>query len=210
MFSKYYYWYFESALSDAFCDKVIERGLSLNSHFALTGQAKIKDLKTNKNLQKEIKKKRNSNVTWFNDQWVYDEILPYVQTANKNAGWDFEFDWSENCQFTIYKKGQYYGWHADAFREPTNEPNNLNFHNKIRKLSVTVCLSDPSNYKGGDLQFDYREQDPDKPQEVVTCVEARKRGSIIVFPSYVWHRVQPVTKGTRYSLVIWNKGYPFK
>ena len=55
MFCKYYYWYFESALSDEFCDKVIEKGLSFNSKFALTGLAKAKDLKTNKNLQKEIR-----------------------------------------------------------------------------------------------------------------------------------------------------------
>lgn len=210
MISKYYYWYFKEALSKDFCDKLIKLGLSLKTRFALTGDVESRKNKTKKELKKEIKKKRNSNVTWFNDQWVYDAILPYVQAANKSAGWNFEFDWAENCQFTIYKKGQYYGWHSDAFKEPANEPNNLNFHNKIRKLSVTVSLSDPSTYKGGDLQFDYREQDPDKPQEVVTCVEARQRGSIIVFPSSVWHRVQPVTKGTRYSLVIWNIGDPFK
>jgi PKHD-type hydroxylase len=51
--------------------------------------------------------------------------------------------------------------------------------------------------------------DPDKPT-VRKCAEIAPRGSIVVFPSHVWHRVKPVTKGTRYSLVIWNLGYPFK
>ena len=50
----------------------------------------------------------------------------------------------------------------------------------------------------------------DENKHVLTVKEILPKGSIVVFPSFVWHRVQPVTKGTRYSLVIWNLGYPFK
>jgi PKHD-type hydroxylase len=76
-------------------------------------------------------------------------------------------------------------------------------------LSVTCSLSSPEDYEGGELEFDFRNMDPDK-QSVRKCAEIKPRGSIVVFPSHVWHRVKPVTKGTRYSLVIWNLGYPFK
>jgi PKHD-type hydroxylase len=79
---------------------------------------------------------------------------------------------------------------------------------KIRKLSVTVSLSDPKNYKGGNLKFDFGPHSAGG--RFHTCTEIRPRGSIIVFPSHVYHQVTPVTQGTRYSLVAWNLGYPFK
>jgi PKHD-type hydroxylase len=80
-------------------------------------------------------------------------------------------------------------------------------------LSVTCQLTDGSEYTGGELQFDTRKYDPhlrDENQHVITSREILPKGSIVVFPSDVWHRVKPVTSGTRYSLVIWNLGYPFK
>jgi PKHD-type hydroxylase len=79
---------------------------------------------------------------------------------------------------------------------------------KIRKLSVTCSLSDPKDYKGGELEFQFRNRDDPTPTR--PCLEILPRGSIVVFPSFVWHRVKPVTEGTRYSLVIWNLGYPFR
>jgi PKHD-type hydroxylase len=72
-----------------------------------------------------------------------------------------------------------------------------------------MFLSAPEDYEGGELEFDFRNMDPDKPT-IRKCAEIKPRGSIVVFPSHVWHRVKPVTKGTRYSLVIWNLGYPFR
>ena len=96
---KNYYWYFEKALSTEFCDKVIKLGKSLQRKKALTGTA-------NK-YTKEVQKIRKSNVAWLNEQWIYDEILPYVNTANKNANWNFEIDSYEECQFTKYGMGQF-------------------------------------------------------------------------------------------------------
>ena len=86
-------------------------------------------------------------------------------------------------------------------------------HGKIRKLSVTVSLNDPSEYDGGNLEFDFRNDfdfDRNRKHKIKECTEIRPRGSIIIFPSFVWHRVNPVTRGTRYSLVMWNLGWPFK
>jgi PKHD-type hydroxylase len=147
----------------------------------------------------------------MDDRWIYKEIQPYVHQANREAGWNFIWDWSEACQFTKYEKGQYYDWHCDSWdkpyiRENTAAPD----HGKIRKLSVTVTLSDPKDYKGGELEFDFRNLDPDKKPNIKKCTEILPRGSLVVFPSFVWHRVCPVKKGSRYSLVIWNLGWPFR
>ena len=73
-----------------------------------------------------------------------------------------------------------------------------------------VSLSNSDDYEGGELEFDFRNLDPNQKQVIVPCKEIMERGSIVVFPSHLWHRVQPVTKGIRYSLVLWNLGHPFK
>ena len=133
-------------------------------------------------------------------------IHPYINLANKNAEWNFQWDFSEACQYTKYKKGQYYDWHYDSWDQPYSNINNKNFFQKIRKLSVTISLSDPREYKGGVLEF----QLPGKKPIIRKCKEILPKGSIVVFPSHIWHRVSPVTKGERKSLVVWNLGWPFK
>jgi len=206
-----YYWFFESALTPRFCDELIKYGNVQQEQTALTGGQTVKTEKGQKLDKKDIKdlkQKRDSNVVWMNDRWVYKEIQPYVHQANANAGWNFDWDFSESCQFTKYKLNQFYDWHCDSWEAPYNNPNNQAINGKIRKLSVTCCLSDPKDYKGGELEFQFR--NTDKPAITKTCTEILPRGSIVVFPSFVWHRVKPVTKGTRYSLVIWNLGYPFR
>lgn len=209
-----HYYYFKNALSHKFCDDVIAYGKKQQEQLALTGDVgKKRDLKTNPLSKKEIKdlkKKRNSNIVWMNDRWIYDQIQPYIHRANKEAGWNFEWDWSESCQFTKYGKGQYYDWHCDSWEHPYNNPNDLNSNGKIRKLSVTCTLSDPSEYSGGELEFNFNNPENTSKKNIVKCKEILSKGSICVFPSFVWHRVCPVKKGTRYSLVIWNLGYPFK
>jgi len=209
-----YYWFFQSVLSKDFCDNLIKFGNQQREELALTG-GQTEKIKEGKELTeddlKDLKKKRDSNIVWLNEQWIYDEILPYVNTANQNAGWNFEFSWSESCQFTKYKLDQYYDWHCDSWDKPYGEDfDNKNLVGKVRKLSVTVSLSDPNDYEGGELEFDFRNLDPDKPANIKICEEIKPQGSIVVFPSHIWHRVKPVTKGTRYSLVIWSCGYPFK
>lgn len=210
MLLKNYYWYFQSALSSKFCDDLIDYAKSKKQDLALTGGLTAKQ-ESGEKLTKEdlldLKKKRYSNITWLNDAWIYKEIHPFVHEANRNAGWNFQWDHSESCQFTKYSKGQHYHWHSDSFPEEFNYTD-LNFKGKIRKLSVTCSLSDPKKYKGGELEFQFRDTEDANATRV--CKEILPKGSIVVFPSHVWHRVKPVTKGTRYSLVMWNIGYPFK
>ena len=207
-----YYYYWADAIPPRICDMIVQYGKSIKKAQAITGGfGRDRDLKaqplTKKEL-KDLKKKRDSNICWFNDRWIYKEIHPYIQQANHRAGWNFEWDWTESCQFTIYKKGQYYDWHCDSWDKPYKEEGPTK--GKIRKLSSTIQLTDPKEYEGGELEFDFRQYDPDKKRKTQIANEIKPKGSIIVFPSFVWHRVKPVTKGSRYSLVTWNLGYPFK
>ena len=84
---------------------------------------------------------------------------------------------------------------------------NQNYWDKVRKLSMTVNLTDPKNYAGGNLKFDFGVH---HKKRFHVCHEIRPRGSIIIFPSYTHHCVTPVTRGTRYSLVLWSLGKPWK
>ena len=207
-----YYWYFKSAIPPRICDDIIKYGLQHKEDMAITGgQGRDRDLKKqplNKKEIKDLKKKRDSNIVWMSDRWIYKEIHPYIKQANRNAGWNFNWDWSEACQFTKYKPGQYYDWHCDGWERVYEKEGPTK--GKIRKLSVTVSLSNEKDYEGGELEFDFRNKDPYKKRNVRVCKDILPKGSLVVFPSFIWHRVKPVTKGVRYSLVVWNLGYPFK
>ena len=202
------FWYFKSVVPHRICDDIIKYATSIKDQIAVTGN--LGDPKALKPSQiKDLKKKRDSNIVWLNSRWIYREIQPYVHLANNSAGWNFQWDHSESCQFTKYNKGQYYDWHCDGWHGVYNRPNTPS-HGKIRKLSVTLSLCDGKEYKGGDFEVDFRDTDPDKKRSTRVIKEIRPKGSIIVFPGDLWHRIKPVTKGVRYSLVVWNLGWPFK
>jgi len=206
-----YFWYFKSAVPPKLCDDIIKYSLSKKDDFARTG-GKFKNKVLSEEQKDLIKRKRNSDVVWLNEPWIYKEVTPFIHEANKNAGWNFQWYCSEILQFTKYRINQFYDWHQDAFMKPFNKPNTLE-HGKIRKLSMTCQLTDGSEYEGGELEFDFRHYDPHERDEAKHLIQAKQilsKGSIIVFPSFVWHRVKPVKKGTRYSLVMWNLGYPYR
>ena len=220
MILKNYYWVFEKVLSEDFCNKLITHGNNLRERKGTTGDADkyIEEQLVNrfdvtknqllKEFEEKTKKKRDSDVAWIDEEWLYEELWPYLHTANKNAEWNFEVNHSESVQFTKYKINQFYNWHPDSFDGAYENPKKKNFYKKIRKLSMCVNLSDPCDYQGGELEFQFRNKDD---ALIVTKEDRFKpKGSVIVFPSFVWHRITPVTQGTRYSLVSWFLGYPFK
>ena len=203
------YWAFKSVLPIKFCDDVIRLGLSQTEEIARTGG--YEDKKLTKDQIRDMKNIRNCNITWLNDNWIYRQIQPFVKIANENAGWNYDWDFSESCQFTKYKLNQYYDWHCDTWDKPYEKEGPEN--GKIRKLSMTCQLTDGSEYKGGELEFDFRDYDPalrDESKHVIQAKDILPKGSIVIFPSNTWHRVKPVTAGTRYSLVVWHLGKPFK
>jgi len=98
---------------------------------------------------------------------------------------DLAFDSPQVCK---YNEGGLFNWHIDTTKDKST-----------RKLAFTVQLSDPKDYEGGDLQF----FDGDKTK---LNTELRNKGTMIIFPSFVWHRITPITKGIRYALVGWVHG----
>jgi len=204
---EHYYWCFQKVVPERLCDEIVKYALSIKDKMALVGG--LNTQKLNPTLIKDLKKTRDSNVVWLDERWIYNEIQPYITQANINAGWNFQWDWTEACQFTKYSKGQYYNWHCDSWRRAYNSARGTPRYGKIRKLSLTLSLSDEKSYKGGELEFDFRDVEREK-QKTQICKEVKPKGSLVVFPSDVWHRVNPVKQGYRYSLVAWNLGLPFK
>lgn len=143
---------------------------------------------------------RSSQVGWVNryspeSQFIKDIIWTYVMDANRNA-FGFKVDYLADMQYTVYygQSNDKYDWHIDTFwANPTSYD---------RKLSFILQLSDPSEYEGGDFQFD-----PEIPQPDQSLL--KQQGTILVFPSFIRHRVIPVTSGTRRSLVAWAEGPKF-
>jgi len=200
------YYCFEAAVPSRICDDLVSYGEQQASQIALTGEYEGISPNNEKDISK-LYKTRNSSIVWMSDPWVYNSIIPFVHEANRLANWNFEWSMSENCQWTKYAETQHYTWHQDSFHKPYNKPQEKTY-GLIRKLSVTVSLVDGDNYEGGDLEFDLRNRG-NSESNIITSKIARTKGSVIVFPSFVWHRVSPITKGVRYSLVIWNCGRPF-
>ena len=136
---------------------------------------------------------------------IYNILKKYIDSANKSAGWNYDWDWTEMLQFTKYNVGQFYDWHPDQHHYVYPEDDtNVNMRGKYRKLSTTLLLNDSNEFKGGELEFHFN------MKETKIAEELTSKGTLVVFPAFVYHRVREVTEGTRYSLVSWSIGAPFR
>ena len=201
-----YFFVFDSALPSRICDDIVDFGNYQTEQRALTGDF-AQQPQDEKDISK-LYKVRNSSVAWLSEPWIMREVLPYITLANKEANWNFDIHLTEQCQFTKYSETQHYTWHMDSFSSPSNRTRS-EFFGTVRKLSATISLVDGDTYEGGDLEFDLRNSS-DGSAVIRKSDITRKKGAIIVFPSFLYHRVTPVFKGTRYSLVVWCSGEPFK
>lgn len=200
--SKYKYWVFQKALDNDLCDIIIKLGLSKQKSKGMIGNYGLDNKKLTEDEENKLSKLRQSDVTWLNQPWLYRILQNYLEMANVNAGWNFEWSKSEEIQFTIYKQNQFYEWHADLDDNPEED-------GLTRKISMSVSLSDPQDYEGGEFEFDYRNLSRSSTN-IEEVTRLKPRGSILVFPSYIFHRVKPILKGTRYSLVMWTRGKIWK
>jgi len=140
---------------------------------------------------------RKSKISWIsltsNTSWLYDS---FAYIARRLNGQFFNFDVSgffDDFQYTVYTSdNDYYDWHIDQTNSLFAPP---------RKLSLVLQLSDPSEYEGGDLEL-MLNADPIKLK--------KEKGLIYMFPSWTLHRVTPVTKGIRRTLVVWVAGPKFR
>ena len=146
-------------------------------------------------------KVRKSNIKWIpqNDEWfwLYEKLSNMAITAN-DALWNFDLHQiPERIQYTEYHApAGHYDWHADI------GPRELS----LRKVSITVQLSDPDDYEGGDLEL-FRGGSLESGDFIKA---ERNAGCVFLFPSYLMHRVTPVTRGTRKSFVLWLGGGHYK
>ena len=123
--------------------------------------------------------------------WVYDRLAQASLQANQSR---FKFDvrgFQTELQLAKYRNEGFFDWHMDFGPGDISD----------RKLSITVQLSDPDEYEGGELQFMVN-------QNIITA--PREKGTAIIFPSFALHRVTPVTRGERVSIVGWISGPPYK
>lgn len=187
------FWCAPAALPAALCDRALAAGAALDLQAA--GMTDARDQSV-----------RASRVAWLTERWAYEAALPFVARANAEAGWGFDYRIAQMIQFTAYGPGERYGWHTDQTPEPYG-PEYGEYAGTIRKLSFSVQLSDPADYDGGRLEIERGV--PGEPARVRALDEALPRGSVVVFPSFVPHRVTPVTRGARYALVGWVCGPPF-
>lgn len=174
--------FWEQAFTPEECNQIIE-----------IGNGFVREDATTRGGNKD--KIRRSEISWLHPcnetAWIYRRMTDVVTELNERF---FKFDLfgtTEGLQFTRYSSPSgKYGRHVDSSSGTL-----------IRKLSFTVQLTDPKRYTGGDVCL-YLADEPD--------VMKKDQGCAVLFPSYVLHEVKPVTKGTRYSLVSWITGKPFK
>jgi PKHD-type hydroxylase len=141
------------------------------------------------------KKSRESLVRWmFTDCWVANVLRAIIGNANEAH---FRYDlttWADRVQYTEYPSGGHYSWHTDTHISVARP-------NEIRKLSLSVLLSGPDEYEGGEFQIL-------TPDGMFTSKP--EIGTAIIFPSNLPHRVRKIRSGKRVSLVGWFGGPKFR
>jgi len=140
-------------------------------------------------------KTRTSHISWIpfkKMEAMYKDIETTMLTTNGNHFGFNGMQITELAQYTEYPKGGFYDWHVDNDTNMQHEP-------PVRKISMTCLLSPENEFEGGDLELM-------KEGKVAKI----KQGHAIFFASFIRHRVTPVTRGNRKSLVMWFGGTPFK
>ena len=163
------------------------------------------DAKGNRLIQNETSRK--SKIAWLHDKYLGKKLFNSVNSYNKQQ-WNYDLIGCDDLQYGIYFDGGHYNWHRDI------ENNPLKIDDKIlcRKLSMTIWLSDPHEYEGGELDIEVKGPVDERGNVRHVRYNTLKypKGSILIFPSDKWHRVRPVTSGIRKSLVTWFRGPRFR
>ena len=171
------------------CKMIIEAGRSEPKQDAYVGnklgiKGGVLDTKT-----------RTSHISWIPFKKMADMYKDIEKIMKATNGNHFGFDGmtiTEMAQYTEYPEGGFYDWHIDNDVNCSHEP-------PVRKISMTCLLSPENEFEGGDLEL----MSEGKVAKI-------KQGQAIFFASFIRHRVKPVTRGRRQSLVMWFGGTPFK
>jgi PKHD-type hydroxylase len=178
------YWRWQKILPKEFCDYIVKSIDWEEAKDAIVGAGEG-------SIDKKI---RFSQVSWADQFSVIGCIAQsYAVAANRYAGWNYDMTHFERVQQTKYTEGGHYSWHKDTY--------NPDEANQQRKLSVCILLNDPKEFEGGKFQFKDLSDEDNLLDE---------QGTILVFPSFIEHRVTPIVSGTRYSAVAWAVGNAFR
>ena len=170
------------------CQDIINMG-----HQQKSEEARVGSVEKNSTYDTKM---RITTISWIPFKAMPDMYRIIEKTMKQVNGNHFGYEGmqiTEIAQFTEYPKGGFYDWHMDAEM-------NCQFEPPVRKISMTILLSDPSEFTGGDLEF---MAEGNKPPQLL-------QGQAIFFCSLIRHRVAKVKKGIRRSLVMWFGGPPFK
>ena len=142
-------------------------------------------------------KTRISHISWIpfdniDAKPMYKKLEEVMYMTNKRHFGFENMQINEQAQYTEYPEGGFYNWHMDLDTNMSNEP-------PVRKISMSLILSAENEYEGGGLEIQ-------KPGNIISP----KQGHAVFFASFVNHRVIPITRGIRKSLVMWFGGEPFK
>ena len=203
------FYIFPRALSKPDCDKYLKYCLkNANWEDASTiakGYTDVvpSDVKEfDEKSQKFDYKMRQTDVSFITDKdnMMNELVWGFIREANQ-VFFHYNLDYFQAIQFARYQNGGHYDWHQDA-------SGNTELGPESRKLSLTMSLTDHTTYDGGYLEF-YNGNKPYEHEEHDVAKDVKDQGSVIVFDSRDWHRVTPVTKGVRYSVVCWTVGPRF-
>ena len=192
---------FPKAVHSDVCDQIV-KDCTQN----VLKKAEISGADKEGNITKDDPEKRKTSVHFISgkDNKINKLAWHFLREANKTQ-FNYDLTFFQAIQFAEYKDGGFFDWHQDESGvAPSNER---------RKLSLTLVLSDPDTFEGGELQF-YNGGRPYEDRGHVTGKQVKNdiaaKGSVIVFDSSLWHRVTPVVKGVRHSVVCWTVGPNFK
>ncbi len=185
--------YWRGRISPENCLDIVERAKQIPEKEATVGISKSV-------IDRKVRKSRLRWLQRFDPQFfaTFGDMDVLFHDANK-AAFGFNLAMFRDIQFTEYHsedEGKY-DWHIDTDWTNSNQ--------YCRKLSMVIQLSDPADYEGGQLQLDVKACKEHPPRDVI-----QEQGTVIVFPSFLLHRVTPVTSGVRYSLVTWMEGPNFR
>ena len=180
------YWKWDTALPKEFCHAALEQ---LDWNTSEIGSVSTKQ----GTFVNDPSYRINDNIWQHFMQPLGCIARRYTDEANHASEWEYALEGQEHTQICRYKGENtgHYDWHTDSY-PPKNGIQ--------RKLTCVILLNDPSEFEGGILQLKDMEDD----------VLLKQQGSIVVFPSFIEHRVTPVTKGVRYTAVSWAYGPSFR
>lgn len=185
----------EDILTEKECHDIIELGKNIGDK---TDDIVVIDQQSsvNKNI-------RNTELYFFSDENTYQKIIPHINAINQRSGWNYSYNRIEPLQLGIYNENGHYDWHSDDSCYPYGEEAGL-FKGLYRKLSFSILLG--GDFEGGNFEIVKNMAVKNPEVDSIKLVPGR----MILFPSFTPHRVAPVTKGTRISLVGWICGEPWR